>query len=33
MWPELIPLRDKLYDSLEELRRTVAFVRATGISV
>ena len=33
MWPEPIPLRDKLYDNLEELRRTAAFVRATGISV
>ena len=33
MWPELKPLRDKLYGSLEELKRTAAFVRATGISV
>ena len=33
MWPEPIPLRDKLYRNLEELRRTAAFVRATGISV
>ena len=33
MWPEPIPLRIKLYGSLEELRRTVTFVRATGISV
>ena len=33
MWPNPIPLRDKLYDNLEELRRTAAFVRATGISV
>ena len=33
MWPEPKPLGDKLYDNLEELKRTVAFVRATGISV
>ena len=33
MWPEPKPLRDKLYDNLEELRRPVAFVRATSISV
>ena len=33
MWPELIPPRDKLYGNLEELRRTPAFVKATGISV
>ena len=33
MWPEPIPLRDKLYDNLEELRRTAAFVRATGVPV
>ena len=33
MWPELIPLRDKLYGNLEELRRTAAFVRAISISV
>ena len=32
MWPEPT-LRDKLYGNLEELRRTAAFVRATGISV
>ena len=32
MWPESIPLRDKFYGNLEELR-TAAFVRATGISV
>ena len=31
MWPVLIPLRDNLYGNLEELRRTAAFVRATGI--
>ena len=29
IWPEPIPLKDKL----GELRRTVTFVRATGISV
>ena len=33
MWPEPKPLRDKLYGSLEELKRTAAFSRATGISV
>ena len=33
MWPEPIPLRDKLYGNLEELRTAVAFVRATGIPV
>ena len=33
MWPEPKPLRDKLYGSLEELKRTTAFVRATDISV
>ena len=33
MWPEPTLLRDKLYGSLEELRRTSAFVRATGISI
>ena len=33
MWPELIPLKDKLYGNLEELRTIAAFVRATGISV
>ena len=26
-------LRDKLYGNLEELRRTAAFVRTTGISI
>ena len=31
MWPEPIPLRDKLYGNLKELRRTVAFVRAVDI--
>ena len=30
MWPEPIPLRDKLYGNLEELRRTAATVQATG---
>ena len=33
MWPEPKPLMDKLYGNLEEIRRTAAFVRATGISV
>ena len=33
VWPEPVPLRDKLYGNLEELRRTADFVRATGISV
>ena len=33
MWPEPKPLRDKLCSNLEELKRTAAFVRATGISV
>ena len=33
MWPEPTLLRDKLYGNLEELRRTAAFVRATGISI
>ena len=33
MWPEQKPLRVKFYGSLQELRRTAIFVRATGISV
>ena len=33
MSPEPKPLRDKVYGSLEEIKRTAAFVRATGISV
>ena len=33
MWPEPIPLRDKLYGNLEQLRRTAVFMRATGVSV
>ena len=33
VWLEPIPLWDKLFDNLEELRRTAAFVRATSISV
>ena len=33
MWPEPMLLRDKLYGNLEELRRTAAFVRTTGISI
>ena len=32
-WPDPTLLRDKLYGNLEELRRTAAFVRATGIFV
>ena len=32
MWPEPTLQRDKLYGNLEELRRTAAFVRTTGIS-
>ena len=32
-WPEPTLLRDKLHGNLEELRRTAAFVRATGISI
>ena len=33
LWPEPISLRDKLFGNLEELRRTAAVVKATGISV
>ena len=33
MWPEPKPRRDKLYGSLEELKKTAAFVRATVISI
>ena len=33
MWLEPTLLRDKLYGNLEELRRTAAFVRATGNSI
>ena len=33
VWPEPTQLRDKLYGNLGELRRTAAFVTATGISV
>ena len=32
MWPEPTLLRVKLYGNLEELRRTAAFLRTTGIS-
>ena len=32
-WPDPTLLRDKLYGSLEEMRRTAAFVRTTGISI
>ena len=30
MWPDSTQLRDNLYGNLEELRRTAAFMRATG---
>ena len=33
MWLEPTLLRNKLYGNLEELRRTAAFVRTTGISI
>ena len=33
MWPEPTLLRDKLCGNLEELRRTAALVRATGIVI
>ena len=33
MWPELIPLRNKLRGNLEELRRIAAFIQAIGISI
>ena len=33
MWLEPKPLRDKLNGNPEELTKTIAFVRATGISV
>ena len=33
MWPEPMLLRDKLYGNLEELRRTAAVMRTTGISI
>ena len=32
-WPENRPLREKLYADLVELKRTAAFVRATGMDV
>ena len=32
-WPEPTLLGDELYSNLEELRKTAAFVRATGISI
>ena len=31
MWPEPKPLRNKLYGSLEELKRAAAFVRTTVV--
>ena len=33
MWPEPTLLRDTLSGNLEELRRTAAFVKTTGISI
>ena len=33
MWPEPTLLKGKLYGNLEELRRTAALVRTTGVSV
>ena len=33
MWPEPTLQRDKLCGNLEELRRTAAFMRTTGISI
>ena len=33
MWPEPAPLMDKLYGNPGELRRTAAFVQATGIFI
>ena len=33
VWPDPTPLREKVYDNLEELRRTAAFVRATDLCV
>ena len=33
MWLEPTLLRDKLHGNLEELRRTAAFVRTTGVSI
>ena len=32
-WPEGRPLREKLYGDLAELKRTAAFVRATGVDI
>ena len=32
-WSDPTLLRDKLYGNLKEVRRTAAFVRATGISI
>ena len=33
MWPEPMLLKDKLFGNLDELWRTAAFVRTTGISI
>jgi hypothetical protein len=32
-WPDQTDLRTKLFGNLEELRRTAAFVRATGLDI
>ena len=32
-WPQPVSMRDKLYGDLEALRRTAAFVRATGVPI
>ena len=33
VYPQLISPNDKLYSNLEELRRTAAFMQATGTSI
>ena len=33
IWPDQTTLRNKLFGNLEELRRTAAFVRATGVGI
>ena len=32
-WPEITPLREKLYSDRTELKRTAAFVKAAGVDV
>ncbi|KAK7109859.1 hypothetical protein V1264_010915 [Littorina saxatilis] len=32
-WPADTPMRDKLYGPMESLRRTAAFIRASGVAV